>query len=107
MRSHKNSDFRSTRGKKPGNSKEKRPEVPVEEKSEADTEGLSLLIPDIQETAELLERVLNAYQSEQAESKRLSEGSEESSFVGQAVALSNEERYMSLMKPLQFGEWHF
>ena len=73
----------------------------AEEEADSEQEGLAVLLPDIQATASLVLRCTAAYQE-----------SQESRAEGSAVATNNsitrgalsaDEQYLAVMKPLQFG----
>ncbi|XP_048586023.1 baculoviral IAP repeat-containing protein 6 isoform X2 [Nematostella vectensis] len=65
-------------------------------KDDADAEGLALLIPDIQATAQLIQDVI----AHDIESHEPTAG--KASAVDDGASLSNEEQYLAAMKPLQF-----
>ena len=74
------------------------------EKRDPEAEGLALLIPDIQETAKLLQKVVQEFHEQQAScSSRIMEGAGIVS-VEETTSLSAEQRYLASMKFLQFGE---
>lgn len=74
------------------------------EKRDPEAEGLALLIPDIQETAKLMQKVVQEFHEQQAScSSRLMEGAGTVS-VEETTSLSAEQRYLASMKLLQFGE---
>lgn len=66
---------------------------------DGDDEGLALLIPDIHETTLLVQRVTNI--------DKLYNSTDDVQTIDQPLSKSIEERYLELMKKLQFGEWFF
>lgn len=76
----------------------------TEEKKDHEAEGLAQLIPDIQETARLMQRVVHEFhQQQQASCSKTAEGAGNKP-VEEAASLSAEERYLAKMRSLQFGE---
>lgn len=73
-----------------------------QDSKEADAEGLALLIPDIQATANLVQDVLSHLHDAAADDKQ--DGDDKTGGIG-AQLLSNEEKYLAVMKPLQFGKF--
>jgi len=74
----------------------------AEEKKDSEAEGLAQLIPDIQETAKLLQKVVQEFREQKASYSRMVEGAGKG--PGEEVtSLSAEEKYLARMKPLQFG----
>lgn len=65
---------------------------------DGDDEGLALLIPDIQETSMLVQSATSV------DSVAAGEDDQKEN-VPRPVAKSVEEKYMELMKALQFGKW--
>lgn len=63
---------------------------------DGDDEGLALLIPDIHETTLLVQRVANI--------DKLYNSSDELQTVDRPMSKSIEERYLEIMKKLQFGK---
>ena len=77
----------------------------AEEKKDSEAEGLAQLIPDIQETAKLLQKVVQEYREQKASHSRMVEGAGKG--PGEEVtSLSAEEKYLARMKPLQFGKYY-
>ncbi|KAL8592605.1 hypothetical protein ACOMHN_026535 [Nucella lapillus] len=68
---------------------------------EEESEGLALLIPDIQETAEIVR--LATQRLKDAEDHL--DGHSESAINGASAAQTTEERYLALMGPLQFDTY--
>lgn len=66
---------------------------------DGDDEGLALLIPDIQETSMLVQNATNV--------ETLTVEEEQKEVVPRPMAKSVEEKYMELMKALQFGKFVF
>lgn len=68
---------------------------------DGDDEGLALLIPDIHETTLLVQRVTNI--------DKLYNSTDDVQMVDQPLSKSIEERYLEIMKKLQFGKFtlHF
>ena len=67
------------------------------------------MIPDIQETAKLMQRVVHEFHQQQASSNKEGEGGGKGP-EEQVESLSAEERYLAKMRSLQFGEcgpWAF
>lgn len=75
----------------------------TEEKKDAEAEGLAQLIPDIQETAKLLQQVVQKFRKQKAVHTKSTEGTGKEP-ESEAASLSPEERYLASMKPLQFGK---
>ena len=75
----------------------------TEEKKDAEAEGLAQLIPDIQETAKLLQQVVQKFRKQKAVHTKSMEGTGKEP-ESEAASLSPEERYLASMKPLQFGK---
>ena len=75
----------------------------TEEKKDPEAEGLAQLIPDIQETAKLMQKVVQEFREEKASCSKLVERAGKGP-VEETASLSAEERYLASMKPLQFGE---
>lgn len=75
----------------------------TEEKKDHEAEGLAQLIPDIQETAKLMQKVVREFHQQQASCSKLAEGADNEP-VEQAASLSAEEKYLAKMRSLQFGE---
>ena len=75
----------------------------TEEKKDPEAEGLAQLIPDIQETAKLLQKVVQEFREQKAICSKMVEGAGKRP-VEEASTLSAEEKYLASMKPLQFGE---
>jgi len=73
--------------------------------NEADAEGLALLIPDIQSTATLIDNVLSHLNDSQDGSSDGGTGQGSEMGLLRNMEMSNEDRYMTVMKPLQFGEY--
>lgn len=73
------------------------PKNPVANLEDGDDEGLALLIPDIQETTQLVQ---NAATGSDASSRE----EEELYPAERPVVYSIEEKYLELMKKLQFGK---
>lgn len=63
---------------------------------DGDDEGLALLIPDIQETSVLVQRATKI--------DTLSEDEANGSALSRPLSQSMEQRYLEVMKPLQFGK---
>ena len=79
----------------------------TEDKKDQEAEGLAQLIPDIQETAKLMQKVVHQFhqqQQEQASCSKVTEG-DGNKPTEEAASLSAEERYLAKMKFLQFGEY--
>ena len=76
----------------------------TEEKKDAEAEGLAQLIPDIQETAKLLQQVVQKFRKQKAVHTKSMEGTGQEP-ESEATSLSPEERYLASMKPLQFGKF--
>lgn len=64
---------------------------------DGDDEGLALLIPDIHETTLLVQRVTNI--------DKLYNSTDDVQTIDQPLSKSIEERYLEIMKKLQFGEY--
>lgn len=78
----------------------------TEDKKDHEAEGLAQLIPDIQETAKLMQKVVHQFrqqQQEQASCSKVTEG-DGNKPSEEAASLSAEESYLAKMKSLQFGE---
>lgn len=76
----------------------------TEDKKDQEAEGLAQLIPDIQETAKLMQKVVHEFhQQQQASCSRMTEGAGNKP-AEEAASLSAEERYLAKMRSLQFGE---
>lgn len=75
----------------------------AEAKKDTEAEGLAQLIPDIQETAKLTQKIVQEFNEKQASSIKMAEGVGRE-FSLSATCLSSEEKYLARMKPLQFGE---
>lgn len=75
----------------------------AEAKKDTEAEGLAQLIPDIQETAKLTQKIVQEFNEKQASSSKMAEGVGRESSLS-ATCLSSEEKYLARMKPLQFGE---
>lgn len=67
---------------------------------DGDDEGLALLIPDIQETTVLVQR------STKIDTLNSQSDSEQSS-IDRPLSKSIEQRYLEIMKMLQFGKFEF
>lgn len=65
---------------------------------ESDDEGLALLIPDIQETAALVQSATYA------DSNTREEFEQSISNIDSSLGSSIEQKYLEVMKKLQFGE---
>lgn len=63
---------------------------------DGDDEGLALLIPDIQETSVLVQRATNI--------DTISDDAASGTTVARPLSQSMEQRYLEVMKALQFGE---
>ncbi|KAK3718781.1 hypothetical protein QZH41_014030 [Actinostola sp. cb2023] len=69
---------------------------------ESDAEGLALLIPDIQATATLVHDMLSRlHDAEASKGDADGQGSDQTCLL-KNVELSNEEKYLVIIKPLQF-----
>ena len=78
----------------------------TEDKKDQEAEGLAQLIPDIQETAKLMQKVVHQFHQQQqlhASCSKMTEG-DGNKPEEEAASLSAEERYLAKMKALQFGE---
>lgn len=76
----------------------------TEDKKDHEAEGLAQLIPDIQETAKLMQKVVHQFHQQQhASLSKMTEG-DGNKPAEEAASLSAEERYLAKMKSLQFGE---
>lgn len=78
----------------------------TEDKKDQEAEGLAQLIPDIQETAKLMQKVVHQFHQQQqqhASCSKMTEG-DGNKPAEEAASLSAEERYLAKMKSLQFGE---
>ena len=75
----------------------------TEEKKDHEAEGLALLIPDIQETAKLMQKVVHEYHQQQASCSKMAEGTGNKP-TEEATSMSAEEQYLAKMRPLQFGK---
>lgn len=83
-------------------------EVSKNKQEEEESEGLALLIPDIQETARIVHTSISKLRRERSTD---SLGRDESdSSLSQPGALqyahSDQDKYISVMKELQFGKLH-
>jgi len=78
----------------------------TEDKKDQEAEGLALLIPDIQETAKLMQKVVHQFHQQQQQHASCSKTTEGDGNkpAEEAAFLSAEERYLAKMKSLQFGE---
>lgn len=65
---------------------------------DGDDEGLALLIPDIQETTQLVQYATTG-------SDHASRDEEDMCLIERPVVYSIEEKYLELMKKLQFGKF--
>lgn len=63
---------------------------------DGDDEGLALLIPDIQETSVLVQRATKIDTSDEDEAN--------GSAIARPLSQSMEQRYLEVMKALQFGK---
>lgn len=78
----------------------------TEDKKDQEAEGLAQLIPDIQETAKLMQKVVHQFHQQQqlhASCSKMTEG-DGNKPAEEAASLSAEETYLAKMKSLQFGE---
>ena len=78
----------------------------TEDKKDQEAEGLAQLIPDIQETAKLMQKVVHQFhqqQQQQTNCSNVTEG-DGNKPAEDAASLSAEERYLAKMKSMQFGE---
>ena len=76
----------------------------TEDKKDQEAEGLAQLIPDIQETAKLMQKVVHQFhQQQQASCSKMTER-DGNKPAEEVASLSAEERYLAKMKSLQFGE---
>lgn len=73
------------------------PRVSVPNLEDGDDEGLALLIPDIQETTQLVQNATTG-------SDAASRDEEDMGPIERPIVYSIEEKYLELMKKLQFGE---
>ncbi|XP_068681369.1 baculoviral IAP repeat-containing protein 6-like isoform X1 [Montipora foliosa] len=73
-----------------------------EDKKDPEAEGLAQLIPDIQETAKLTQKLVQEFNAQQSSCNKIVQGAEKDS-VEQPTSLSSEEKYLARMRPLQFG----
>jgi baculoviral IAP repeat-containing protein 6 len=73
------------------------------EGGDEESEGLAKLIPDIQQTARIVDQAI--HQLQQLETKKSNEKQKNSNGVASSSRLnhSQEERYMAVMRELQFG----
>jgi baculoviral IAP repeat-containing protein 6 (apollon) len=67
---------------------------------ESDDEGLAMLIPDIQETAALVQSATYSDPSNKDEADR------DASSLEYPLSTSIEQKYLEVMKKLQFGEFN-
>lgn len=76
---------------------------------DGDDEGLARLIPDIQETSELVQRCTRALISAEGGDDQMDDSEEDAATVAAAMQQRNslkslEQRYIDVMKELQFGK---
>ena len=74
-----------------------------EDKKDPEAEGLAQLIPDIQETAKLTQKLVQEFNAQQSSCNKIVQGAEKDT-VEQLTSLSSEEKYLARIRPLQFGE---
>ena len=74
-----------------------------EDKKDQEAEGLAKLIPDIQDTAKLMQKVVQEFHQQQASCSRMAEGAVNNP-MEEAASLSAEEKYLAKIRSLQFGE---
>ena len=82
----------------------------VEERKDPEAEGLALLIPDIQETAKLTQKVVEEFHQQQQQqascgSDSMAERAGKETAAAQAAVMSHEEKYLATIRPLQFGKY--